>query len=93
MITFNFTGGVDAAEVMPKQIGDTLFVDIFTFGGATTDDSTDARTNNAIYRMELEETGDNTSTFVGEIEYIMLNQLNRYVATTYSGITQYLMKS
>jgi hypothetical protein len=37
--------------------------------------------------MELEETGDNTSEFVGEIEYLMLNQLNRDVATTYSGIT------
>ncbi|MDC0639228.1 hypothetical protein OAP30_07295, partial [Nitrosopumilus sp.] len=87
MITFNFTGGIDANETGPKQIGDSIFVDIFTFGGATTDDSTDARTNNAIYRMELEETGDNTSTFVGEIEYIMLNQLNRDVVTTYSGIT------
>jgi hypothetical protein len=26
MIIFNFTGGVDAAEVMPKQIGDSLLL-------------------------------------------------------------------
>jgi hypothetical protein len=36
--------------------------------------------------MELEETGDNTGEFVGSVEYIMLNQLNVDVATTFTGI-------
>jgi hypothetical protein len=47
---------------------DAEFVlDFFSFGPAT---------NNAIYRIELEETGDNTAEFVGTVEYVMLNQLN-----------------
>ena len=34
------------------------------------------RFNNAIYRFELEETGDNTGQFEGTVEYKMLNQIN-----------------
>ncbi|MDC0154337.1 hypothetical protein OAJ02_06395, partial [Nitrosopumilus sp.] len=41
--------------------------DIFSFGDGV---------NNAIYRLELEESGDNTGVFEGSIEYRMLNQLN-----------------
>ena len=32
--------------------------------------------NNAIYRLELEEDGDNSSDFTGTLEYIGLNQIN-----------------
>ena len=48
--------------------------DIFSFGDGT---------NNAIYRMELEETDDNTGIFEGSIEYRMLNQLNHDQQSTY----------
>jgi hypothetical protein len=48
-------------------------VDFFAFGDGT---ASSDRVNNAIYRMELEETGDNTDTFEGSIEYIMVNQIN-----------------
>jgi len=41
--------------------------DVFSYG---------AGVNNAIYRILLEETGDNTATFVGSVEYTMLTQLN-----------------
>jgi hypothetical protein len=41
--------------------------DVFSFG---------AGINNAIYRLQLEETGVNTATFEGTVEYTMLNQLN-----------------
>ena len=54
-----------------------MYVDIFTFGD---------RVNNAIYRLLLEETGDNTATFVGEVEFIMLNQIN-IDDSTYSALT------
>ena len=60
------------------ETGDSFYADIFTFGD---------RVNNAIYRMLLEETGDNTATFVGEVEFIMLNQINVIHATTFSGLT------
>jgi hypothetical protein len=52
-------------------------VDFFSFGD---------RVNNAIYRMELEESGDNTSEFIGSVEYVMINQLNN-IAATYTGLT------
>jgi len=75
----NFTGtGVSIAT------DDRFYVDVFTFGDGT---ATSDRTNNAIYRMELEETGDNTGEFAGSVEYIMLNQLNVDTAATFSGIT------
>jgi hypothetical protein len=41
------------------------------------------RINNSITRFELEETGDNTSTFIGSAEYTMLSQLNIFDAATY----------
>jgi len=70
------TSGLDAA------VGETLFVDIFTFG----DKSGYDRQNNAIYRLLLEETDSNTGVFIGDVEFIMLNQINYDVATTYSGL-------
>jgi hypothetical protein len=63
------------ATPLVGQTGDSFYVDIFTFGD---------RVNNAIYRLLLEETGNNTATFVGEVEFIMLNQLNIDSSTTFS---------
>jgi len=80
VLLLNFTGatvGTDAA------VGETLFVDIFTFGDKTGYD----RQNNAIYRFLLEETDDNTGNFVGDVEFVMLNQLNSDTATVFSDIT------
>jgi hypothetical protein len=54
-----------------------FYVDFFSFSGTE---------NNAIYRIELEETGDNTATFEGSAEYVMLNQLNVDVAETFEAI-------
>jgi hypothetical protein len=89
-IVYNFTGYTADTEAI--AVGDFFFVDIFTFGTPAgtlgTADVNDEGTiaNNAIYRMELEETGDNTSEFVGEIEFIMVNQLNYDVQATYEGL-------
>ena len=44
-----------------------VVADVFSFG---------PNVNNAIYRILLEETDDNTATFEGSIEYEMLNQIN-----------------
>jgi hypothetical protein len=60
-LILNFTG------VLTGETGDTIYVDIFTFGD---------RVNNAIYRFLLEESDDNSAIFEGDVEYIMLNQLN-----------------
>ena len=42
--------------------------------------------NNAIYRLELEEDGDNSSDFTGTLEYVGLNQINIKEQSTYEGI-------
>jgi hypothetical protein len=61
--------------------------DVFGFGFL--DDGVEAaeRVANQIIRLELEETGDNTSTFEGSLEYTMLNQLNILNPATYTGLS------
>nr|WP_237698775.1 peptidase [Nitrosarchaeum koreense] len=48
-----------------------IVFDFFSFGLSNNNDI-----NNAIYRFELEETSDNSSKFVGTLEYAVANQLN-----------------
>jgi len=48
-----------------------IIVDFFSFGLKN-----DKSINNSIYRFELEETADNSSTFEGTFEYSVTNQLN-----------------
>ena len=48
-----------------------IIFDFFSFGIVNTND-----VNNSIYRFELEETSDNSSTFEGTMEYAVTNALN-----------------
>jgi len=48
-----------------------IVFDLFSFGLVDNND-----VNNSIYRFELEETSDNSSTFEGTLEYAVTNQLN-----------------
>ncbi|HXV66597.1 MAG TPA: hypothetical protein VD731_05195 [Nitrosopumilaceae archaeon] len=76
------TAGVFTAGTYP------FAVDVFSFGTDGDGNLASERFNNAIYRLELEETGDNTSQFSGSVEYIMLNQINVNQTATYlDGIT------
>ncbi|TLX96433.1 MAG: hypothetical protein E6K91_00110 [Thaumarchaeota archaeon] len=77
LFTFSGTPTLDTSQ---KPIA----ADFFSVGITGDGTSNDQRINNAIYRWELEETGDNTSTFTGSTEYVMLNQLNIFDPTTYS---------
>ena len=61
---------------------DAIVIDLFSFG---LEDATDD-VNNAIYRLELVEDGDNSSDFVGTLEYVGLNQINIWEVGTYTGI-------
>jgi len=80
-VTFNFTAGgtISSANY-------TAVVDFFSFGTDNDGETAGDRYNNAIYRLELEETGDNTGEFIGSVEYIMLNQINVNQSSTYAGI-------
>jgi hypothetical protein len=71
ILNFTATQAIDA--------GDDFYVDFFSF---RSDDT--AKANNAIYRLYLEETDDNTGEFIGSVEYLMLNQLNTDQSATYS---------
>ena len=59
-----------------------ILFDVFTFGQA--EDGT--RYNDAIYRLEAEETGTNTGIYSGTLEYVMLNQINIFKPSTFTGL-------
>ena len=76
----------DASSTISAGSNFTMVADFFSFGTSGDGITAADRTNNAIYRMELEETGDNTATYIGSVEYIMLNQLNVNQTSTYTAI-------
>ena len=78
-LTVSITG-VDGAAVV---------VDIFRFGqqAENIEAAATTRHSDAIYRMLLEESGDNTAMFEGSIEYVLLNQLNVGELDTYTSLT------
>ena len=88
----NLKTGTEAASLVitfdgPGTINDNtaIIIDLFSFGLADQTDLT-SNVNNAIYRLELEEDGDNSSDFVGTLEYIALSQINIVDRATYNGI-------
>jgi hypothetical protein len=81
MFVFNPTGVYDF-----DLDDDPIVADFFTFGITGDGFKTNERTNNALYRFELEETGDNTSTFAGTAEFVMLNQLNIFDDSVYTNL-------
>lgn len=70
-----------------------VYFDVLSFGqeGALTTnngeiDDNVSRVNDAFYRFTLDETDDNTASFTGSLEYIMINQLNVFDIDTYDSI-------
>jgi hypothetical protein len=84
-VMFNFTGVSDSGN--DAAINHGIVADFFSFGFFNDGEIKADRVNNAIYRIEAEETGDNTSVFNGSLEFVMLNQLNILNAATYTGLT------
>ena len=72
--------------VTPSGSNMPIVADFFSFGYFNDGIQNTDRVNNAIYRIEVEETGDNTAVFAGKLEFIMVNQLNILQASTYSGL-------
>ena len=56
-----------------------IVADFFSFGFYGDGAQANERVANQIIRVEVEETGDNTSTFTGTLEYVMINQLDAAV--------------
>ena len=59
-----------------------IVIDLFGFG---LENDLEDNINNAIYRLELAEDGDNSSDFIGTLEYVGLNQINILERSTYEG--------
>ena len=78
----------DATNPLVTITGNSSIVinDIFSFGQSASELESAATTRNAnaIYRILLEETGDNTALYIGTIEYTALNQLNVRDLDTYN---------
>jgi len=71
VIDFDSTGSGDVLSISNEANEQPIVFDFFSFGIENTND-----VNNSIYRFELEETSDNSSTFDGTMEYSVANQLN-----------------
>ena len=65
----NNSSGV--GTISNETIKQPIVLDFFSFGLVNNNDI-----NNSIYRFELEETQDNSSTFEGTVEFAVTNQLN-----------------
>jgi YVTN family beta-propeller protein len=79
LFTFDTTGDVTLSKQSQPMVADFFSIGLLGDGKAS-----NQKINNGIYRFELQETGDNTSTFTGTNEYVMLNQLNVLDPNTYS---------
>src|SRR3989442_5073127 len=79
LFTFDTTG-----DVILSTQSQPMVADFFSIGLVGDGKASNQRINNGIYRFELEETGDNTGTFTGTTEYLMLNQLNVFDPNAYT---------
>jgi hypothetical protein len=66
---------------------EAIAADFFSFGFNSDGDESGERVSNQIIRIEVEESGDNTSTFEGTLEFRMINQLNILDADTYTSLS------
>ena len=66
---------------------EAIVVDFFSFGFSDDGVQAGERFANQIIRIEAEESGDNTASFKGSLEYVMVNQLNIILDSTFAGIT------
>jgi hypothetical protein len=86
LINFN-NGDTHSGYTLEAGINEAIVADFFTFGFLSSGEESGERIANQLVRIEVEETGDNTSTFEGSLEYVMLNQLNILDADTYTGLS------
>ncbi len=80
---FNFTEVVANNGLAKKPV----VADFFSFGFLNEGIKDNERISNSITRLELEETGDNTSTFAGTAEFRIANQVSILDPRTYEVTT------
>jgi hypothetical protein len=87
LLTANFNINIGAGDTIAPGTVLPIVADVLGFGFTNDGRENNERFANQIIRLELEETGDNTSTFDGTLEYTMINQLNILDPITYTGLT------
>jgi hypothetical protein len=86
-ITGNSKGQSNPGGPFAFTANEAIVIDFFTFGYTDDGVQSSERVANQIVRIEAEETGDNTSTFEGSLEYVMINQLNIQEPGTFADIS------
>ena len=87
-LAFVFNSGANGTGYAVEDLtNEAIVADFFSFGFNADGDESGERVANQIIRIEAEESGDNTSTFEGSLEYVMVNQLNILDPETYTGLT------
>ena len=84
MFLFNQTTNFAIVHGADAQADAPIALDFFSFGITNEGVTAGERINNNIIRIEVEESGDNTGTFGGTLEYIMLTQANILNPATYA---------
>jgi hypothetical protein len=79
-----FGDGTATGYDIENNTPEAIVSDFFSFGFNSDGDESGERVANQIIRIEVEESGDNTSTFEGTLEYIMVNQINILDPVTYT---------
>ena len=73
-----------STDIIEKE---AFVADFFSFGFENDGLEANERIANQLIKIEAEESGDNTSSFEGSLEYIMVNQLNILDPSTYEDLS------
>ena len=84
-IKLNFDGVLDISENDGGEY--PIVIDFFSFGIDNDGEASDERIANQIIRLLLEESGDDTASLEGTLEYVMINQLSITTPETYGSIS------
>ncbi|MDC0169978.1 hypothetical protein OAI67_02850 [Candidatus Nitrosopelagicus sp.] len=83
-VQLNSLDGSALGDTLSAGTSYPLTMDVVTFGQSNDGVASSDRHNNSIYRLEVDEVDANGGIFVGELDFIMLNQLNVNQTSTYN---------
>jgi hypothetical protein len=84
IVTFTPLSGTLSLTGMGAGTSTPLTMDFVTYGQSNDGVTAADRHNNSIYRLEVDEVDAAGGIFVGELDFIMLNQLNVNQTSTYN---------
>ena len=82
-VELNSIDGTAFGDELAAGTSYPLTMDFVTFGQSNDGVAASDRHNNGIWRVEVDEVDTNGGIFVGELDFIMLNQINVNQTSTY----------